>query len=77
MFYIGASTVLKLENDIIDQVYSIIEEIVNGDSLYENPSKETILDAYASQENPFNDRTWSELILELMTEHPVNMKLGI
>jgi hypothetical protein len=77
MFYIGASTVLKLDIDIIEQVYSIIEQIVNGDDLYENPSKETILEAYASQENPFNDRTWSELIGEIMAEHPVNMKLGI
>lgn len=77
LFYIGASTVLKLDSYIIDQVYSIIEETINGDDLYEDPTKETILEAYASQENPFNDRTWSEMIMELMSQHTIHMKLGI
>ena len=68
LFNIAAYTVMQLSVAEGKRIYSYIEEVMNGDGLYEGASKETILEAYDSQHNPFNDRTWIDLIAELLTE---------
>ena len=50
------------------RIYSYIEEIMNGDGLYEGASKETILEAYYNQHSPNGVWTWADLIAELQTE---------
>ena len=68
LFNIAAYTVMQLSVAEGKRIYSYIEEIMNGDGLYEGASKETILEAYHNQHNPFNDRTWADLIAELQTD---------
>jgi hypothetical protein len=68
LFNIAAYTVMKLSVAEGKRIYSYIEEIMNGDGLYEGASKETILEAYHNQSNPCNTWTWVDLIAELQTE---------
>jgi len=68
LFNIAAYTVLQLSVAEAKNVYSYIEEVMNGDGLYEGASKETILEAYHSQHNPHNIWTWADLIAELQTD---------
>ena len=68
LFNIAAYTVMQLPIAEGKRIYSYIEEIMNGDGLYEGASKETILEAYHSQHNPHNIWTWADLIAELQTE---------
>lgn len=68
LFNIAAYTCLRLEVTEGKEVYNYIEEVMNGDGLYEGATKETILEAYYNQHNPFNQQTWKELILEALTD---------
>ena len=67
LFNVAAYTCLGLKVTEGKEVYNYIEEVMNGDGLYEGASKETILEAYHDQHNPFNQQTWKELILEVLT----------
>ena len=67
LFNIAAYNRLQLPFAEGKRIYNYIEEIVNGDELYDDPSKETILEAYHNQYN-VGPWTWVELIMELMTE---------
>ena len=67
LFNIAAYTVLKLSIAEGKRIYNYIEEIMNGDGLYEGATKETILEAYHDQHNA-GPWTWIELIQELRTE---------
>jgi hypothetical protein len=60
----------------LKQIYAIIEDTMNGDGLYEGADKETILEAYDQQENPFGQLTWIDLIKMIMVEHQINMKIS-
>jgi len=50
MFNVSGLTEIKLSVEDHDKVYSYIEEVMNGDGLYEGASKESILEAYYNQE---------------------------
>jgi hypothetical protein len=76
LFNIAALTMLHLSNHELKQIYAIIEDTMNGDGLYEGADKETILEAYDQQENPFGQLTWIDLIKMIMVEHPINMKIS-
>ena len=68
LFNIGAYTVLQLSVAEGKRIYAYIEEVMNGDGLYEGATKETILEAYHNQVNPLNMWTWAAIIGELQTE---------
>jgi len=68
LFNIAAYNVLQLSVAEAKNVYSYIKEVMNGDGLYEGASKETILEAYHNQYNPFNAWTWAALIGECQTD---------
>jgi hypothetical protein len=68
LFNIAAYTVMQLSVAEGKRIYSYIEEIMNGDGLYEGASKETILEAYYNQHSPSGVWTWVDLIAELQTE---------
>jgi hypothetical protein len=76
LFNIAALTMLHLSNHELKQIYAIIEDTMNGDGLYEGADKETILEAYDQQENPFGQLTWIDLIKMIMVEHQINMKIS-
>ena len=65
LFNIAAHTVMKLSVAEAEQVYAYIEEVMNGDGLYEGFDKEGILEAYHNQ---YNNWTWVELIAEAQTD---------
>jgi hypothetical protein len=65
LFNIAAYTVMKLSVAEGKRIYSYIEEIMNGDGLYEGASKETILEAYYNQHSPSGVWTWVDLIAEV------------
>lgn len=46
LFNVAGLTEIKLSVEDHDKVYSYIEEVMNGDGLYEGASRETILQAY-------------------------------
>jgi hypothetical protein len=50
LFNLAGLTEIKLSVEDHDKVYSYIEEVMNGDGLYEGASKESILEAYYDQE---------------------------
>ena len=56
---------MKLSVTEAEQVYAYIEEVMNGDGLYEGFDKEGILEAYHNQ---YNNWTWVELIAEAQTD---------
>jgi hypothetical protein len=68
LFNIAAYNRLQLSIEQGKAIYAYIEEVMNGDGLYEGASKETILEAYHDQHNPFNNWTWVELIAECMVD---------
>lgn len=68
LFNIAAYTVLKLSVTEAEQVYAYIEEVMNGDGLYEGFDKEGILEAYYDQHSVGGVWTWKELILEAQTD---------
>jgi hypothetical protein len=68
LFNIATYTVTKLSVAEGKRIYAYIEEVMNGDGLYEGASKESILEAYYNQHNPFNNLTWVELIAECRAE---------
>jgi hypothetical protein len=76
LFNVAALTMLHLSIHELKQIYAIIEDTMNGDGLYEGADKETILEAYDQQENPFGQFTWIDLIKMIMVEHPINMKIS-
>jgi hypothetical protein len=76
LFNVAGITMLHLSNHELKQIYAIIEDTMNGDGLYEGADKETILEAYDQQENPFGQLTWIDLIKMIMVEHQINMKIS-
>lgn len=46
LFNVAGINSIKLSEEDHNKVYSYIEEVMNGDGLYEGASKETILEAY-------------------------------
>jgi hypothetical protein len=50
LFNVAGLTNIQLSPEDHNKVYSYIEEVMNGDGLYEGASKETILEAYYDQE---------------------------
>ena len=50
LFNIASFTLIGLTKEHWKQVYSYIEDVMNGDGLYEGASRETILEAYYNQE---------------------------
>jgi len=68
LFNIAAYNVLQLSVAEAKNVYSYIEEVMNGDGLYEGFDKEGILEAYHNQYNPHNIWTWAALIGEAQTD---------
>jgi hypothetical protein len=64
---------IHLTGEQLKQVYAIVEDTMNGDGLYEGANRETILEAYYSQENPMGDLTWIDLIKKIITEHYIHM----
>ena len=68
LFNISAYNILQLSVTEAEQVYAYIEEVMNGDGLYEGFDKEGILEAYHEQHNPFHRQTWVELIAEAQTD---------
>lgn len=68
LFNIAAYNILQLSVEEADQVYAYIEEVMNGDGLYEGFDKEGILEAYHEQHNPYHIWTWVELIAEAQTD---------
>ena len=69
LFNIAGITAMGLNIETHKMVYSYIEEVMNGDGLYEGASKETILEAYYNQEMA-EERgcTWVNLIKEILQE---------
>jgi hypothetical protein len=69
LFNIAGLTAMGLSNETHKQVYSYIEEVMNGDGLYEGASKETILEAYYDLEMADTyGLTWVNLIGEILKE---------
>ena len=68
LFNIAAHTVMKLSVTEAEQVYAYIEEVMNGDGLYEGFDKEGILEAYYDQHSVGGVWTWIELIAEAQTD---------
>ena len=46
LFNVAGINSIQLSEEDHNKVYSYIEEVMNGDGLYEGASKETILEAY-------------------------------
>jgi hypothetical protein len=46
LFNVAGLTNIQLSEEDHNKVYDYIEELINGDGLYEEASKETILEAY-------------------------------
>jgi hypothetical protein len=69
LFNIAGLTAMGLSIETHKKVYSYIEEVMNGDGLYEGASKETILEAYYDQEmaEAFGE-TWVHLIKRILEE---------
>jgi hypothetical protein len=69
LFNIAGLTAMGLSVETHKKVYSYIEEVMNGDGLYEGASKETILEAYYDQEmaEAFGE-TWVHLIKRILEE---------
>lgn len=69
LFNIAGLTMLQLTPEDHKQVYSYIEDTINGDGLYEGASKETILQAYYDMNLCDQyDKTWADVIQALIYE---------
>lgn len=65
LFNIAARNVLRLTPKEEQGVRDHIENVMNGDGLYEGSSFETILEAFHDQE-AMPQETWAELILMIL-----------
>ncbi len=69
LFNIAGLTLIKMTIEDLDEVYSVIECTMNGDGLYEDANKETILEAYYDQElAEVYGLNWVNLISGIMQE---------
>lgn len=69
LFNIAGLTMIKMTIEDLDEVYSFIECTMNGDGLYEDASKETILQAYYDQEmSSVYGLNWVNHISSIMEE---------
>lgn len=69
LFNIAGLTLIKMSIEDLKEVYSVIECTMNGDGLYEDASKETILQAYYDQEMAeLYGMNWVNLISNIMQE---------
>ena len=68
LFNIAACNIMQLSVTEAEQVYAYIEEVMNGDGLYEGFDKEGILEAYYDQHSVGGVWTWVELIAEAQTD---------
>ena len=69
LFNIAGLTMIKMSVEDLNEVYSVIECTMNGDGLYEDASKETILQAYYDQEMAeLYGMNWMNLISCIMQE---------
>ena len=69
LFNIAGLTLIKMTIEDLKEVYSVIEYTMNGDGLYEDASKETILQAYYDQEMAqLYGMNWVNLISDIMQE---------
>jgi hypothetical protein len=69
LFNIAGLTLIKMTIEDLDEVYSVIEDTINGDGLYEDANKETILEAYYDQElAEVYGLNWVNLISGIMQE---------
>ncbi len=69
LFNIAGLTLIKMTIEDLDEVYSIIEDTMNGDGLYEGANKETILEAYHSlQMGEVYGLNWVNHISSIMQE---------
>lgn len=60
---------IKMTIEDLNEVYSVIEDTMNGDGLYEEANKETILEAYHSLEMAdLYGMNWVNLISNIMQE---------
>jgi hypothetical protein len=69
LFNIAGLTMIKMTIEDLNEVYSVIEDTMNGDGLYEEANKETILEAYHSLEMAdLYGMNWVNLISNIMQE---------
>lgn len=71
LFHIAAGTLLHLSPQTLKNVWEVIETTMNGDDLYPNASKETLLQAYFQQHQQNPETTWVELIEEILRENNI------
>lgn len=69
LFNIASRTCMKLSPKKEERVIGYIYNVMNGDGLYDNASKEIILEAYMDQERGGRpDVTWAHLIAEALDD---------
>lgn len=69
LFNVAARTCMKLSPKKEERVLGYIYNVMNGDGLYDNASRETILEAYMNQEQGGRpDVTWAHLIAEALDD---------
>jgi len=69
LFNVASRTCLKLSPKKEERVLGYIYNVMNGDGLYDNASKEIILEAYMEQERGGRpDVTWAHLIAEALDD---------
>lgn len=69
LFNIASRTCMKLSPKKEEKVIGYIYNVMNGDGLYDNASKEIILEAYMNQEQGGRpDVTWAHLIAEALDD---------
>jgi hypothetical protein len=77
LFNIASRTILGLSPLIERRVTQYINDVMNGDGLYEGASQEIILEAYADQHMvPWKKDTWVELISEILNQTDENGQLN-
>jgi len=69
LFNVASRTCLKLSPKKEERVLGYIYNVMNGDGLYDNASREVILEAYFNQEQGGRpDVTWAHLIAEALDD---------
>ena len=77
LFNIASRTILSLSPFVERRVIQYINDVMNGDGLYEGASQEIILEAYADQNVvPWKKDTWVELISEILNQTDENGQLN-
>jgi hypothetical protein len=72
-----AVTTIRLSEEDAKAVYEFIEVTVNGDELYETPTKETILEAYESIEcGHLLGLDWVDLIYDVLVQLGLDARYG-